>query len=179
MSSIRDAGVTFVELLIALLLFAVLMTATAFSLNPVLLAWSSHYDRMELQRQAQHGLEQAMRDLRPAVDLQHDTSDAVRFTVREGGVQNSYILYLYHASETWPPAYAQATYQLRKATLTGGISGTFTYGGGTLLMRDVQPPPASDLSVSGSGADEVATLDVSLTRGEETWRLIEKVKRRN
>jgi len=46
-------------------------------------------------------------------------------------------------------------------------------------MRDVQPPPASDLSVSGSGVNEVATLDASLTRGEETWRLIEKVKRRN
>ena len=59
--------------------------------------------------------------------------------------------------------------------MTGGINGSFTYGGGTLLMRDVKPPPVSDLSVSGS----TAMLDLTLIRGDETIRLIERVKRRN
>ncbi len=174
-----DAGVTLIELVITLLLFAGLMTAVAMSLNPVLLGWSSQLDRMELQRQVQHGLEQAIRDLRPATDFQNDTNHAIRFTVRQSGVTNAYILYLYHASDTWPPAYTQATYQLREASLTGGIGGTFTYGDGTLYLRDVQPPATSDLSVSGSGTNEVALLDVTLSRGAETYRLLERVKRRN
>ncbi len=168
-------GITLIELVITILLFAVLMTAAAMSLNPILLAWSSHQDRMELQGQVQHGLEKAIRDIRGAIALQNDANDAIRYTLRESGVSNSYILYLYHAGDTWPPAYNQTSYQLRKASLTGGIAGTFTYGSGDLLMRDIQPPTASDLSVSGT----MATLDLTLIRLDETFRLIERVKRRN
>lgn len=165
---------TLVELLIALLLFAVLMTAAAYSLNPILLAWASHQDRMELQRQVQHGLEKSVRELRTATVLQNDANDAIRYTLREGGVSNSYILYLYHSSDSWPPAFSQTRYQLRRTSLNGGIAGTFTYGIGDLLLRDVQPPPTSDLSVAGS----VATLDVTLLMADETFRLISRVKRR-
>lgn len=168
-------GVTLVELLIALVLFGALMSAAALSFQPVLLAWSSQHDRMELQRQAVHGLERAVRDLRQATSLQNDSNDAIRFTLRESGVSNSYVLYLYNAADTWPPAFNQSTYQLRKASLTGGIGGSFTYGDGTLLMRDVQPPTTSDLSVSGS----LATLDLTVARFDETFRLVDRVKRRN
>ena len=168
------SGVTLIELAIALLLFAVLMTATAMAMNPILLAWSSQQDRMELQRGGA-GLEKGLRDLRLATALQNDANDAVRYTLRESGSSNSYILYLYHASDAWPPAYTQTAYQLRKAALTGGINGTFTYGSGDLLARDVKPPATSDLSVSGS----VATLDLTLSRLDETFRLLEKVKRRD
>jgi len=176
-STIRagSRGVTLVELIIAFLLFSVLMTAVAFSVNPILLALASQQDRLELQRQLQHGLERAIQDLRLANAFQSDASDAIRFTVRESGTDNSYILYLYNASDTWPPTYSQIRYQLRKAPLSGGIGGTFTYGSGGLLMRDVKPPPASDLSVSGS----VATLELTLVRGDEAFRVLERVKRRN
>ncbi len=173
--TIRREGITLIELVIALLLFSVLMTAGAMSLNPILLGWSSHQDRMELEGQAQMGMEKAVRQLRLANVLQNDANHAIRFTVRESGVQNSYILYLYNASDTWPPAYNQTTYQLLQASLTGGINGTFTYGGGTLLMRDVRPPATSDLSVSGS----VAALDLTLIRSNETFRLLERVKKRS
>jgi hypothetical protein len=130
---------------------------------------------MELQRGSQHGLEKAIREMRGATALQNDANDAIRYTLREGGVSNSYILYLYNASDTWPPAFNQSTYQLRKAALSGGINGTFTYGAGDLFMRDIKPPTTSDLSVSGS----VATIDVTLSRADETFRLIGKAKKRN
>ncbi|MBI3616439.1 MAG: prepilin-type N-terminal cleavage/methylation domain-containing protein [Candidatus Omnitrophica bacterium] len=171
-------GWTLIEVVIVLLLFAVLLSAAAMSLNPILLAWSSHQDRMNLQRQIQLGLERGIRDLRLAGAMQNDATvtAAIRFTVRESGINNSYILYFYNASDAaWDNTYTQSSYQLRKAALTGGIGGTFTYGSGDLLMRDVQPPAASALSVSGS----VATLDLTLIRGDETFRLIERVKRRN
>ena len=159
----------------ATLFFGVLMTALAFSLNPILLAWSSQQDRLGLQRQAQHGLERAVRDLRLALAVQNDPKDAIRYTLREGGAVNAYILYLYSVGDIWPPAYGQPRYQVRRTPLIGGINGTFTYGSGTLLMRDVQPPPTSDLSVSGS----VATLDLTLARGNETFHLLERTRRRN
>ncbi len=168
-------GITLLEVLISIGVFSALLAATAYALNPILLAWSSQQDRMELQRQLQHGLEKAVRELRTAVALQNDSSDAIRFTLRESGVSNSYILYLYNAGDTWPPAYSQTTYQLRRASLTGGISGTFTYGAGSLFLRDVKPPASSDLSVSGS----LATLDLTLSRADETFRLLERAKRRN
>lgn len=171
----NDRGVTLVELLIVLLLFSVLMTATAFTLNPILLAWSSQQDRMELQRQLQHGAEKAVRELRLATALQNDANDAIRYTLRESGADQSYILYLYDEADAWPPVFSQATYQLRKASLTGGIGGTFTYGSGELLLRDAKPPPDSDLSAAGS----VATLDLTLARADETFRLLERVKKRN
>lgn len=172
----RCGGVTLTEVVIALLLFGVLMTACAAAFNPVLAAWASQLDRLELYRQLQHGMARAVRDLRGATALQDDSNGAVRYTLRESGVDNSYILYLYSANDSWPPAFDQSTYQLRRASLSGGINGTFTYGAGDLLMRDVQPPATSDLSVSGS----VATLDLTLVRKEdETFRMLQRVKRRN
>ena len=164
-----------IELIIALLLFGVLMTSAAMAMQPVLLAFSSQQDRWELTRTSQQGLEQAVRQLRLATSFANDANDAIRFAVRESGSSNSYILYLYHGSDSWPPSYNQSVYQLRQASLSGGINGTFTYGDGTLLMRQIKPPTDSDLSVSGS----VATLDLTLTRGDETYRLVERVKRRN
>ncbi len=175
MSAWSDRGVTLIELLITLLLFAVLMTATAYSINPIFLAWSNQQDRMGLQRSVQDGIDKGIRHVRKANALQNDVNHAIRFTVRESGVQNSYILYLYNSANTWPPAYNQTRYELREATLVGGIGGTFTYGSGTLFVRGVSPPPTSDLAVSGS----VATLDLTLNQNVETFHLIERAKRRN
>jgi prepilin-type N-terminal cleavage/methylation domain-containing protein len=166
-------GVTLIEVITVLALLGVLMTAWAYSFNPILMALSSQQDRMGLNM-LQSGLEKAASDLRSAVALQNDPNKAIRYTLRESGVVRSYILYLYHPSDSWPPNFTQSTYQLRKASLTGGISGTFSYGSGDLILRDVVPPPLSDLSAAGS----VATMDVTLKKGDETFRLLCKVKRR-
>ncbi|MBI3332822.1 MAG: type II secretion system protein [Candidatus Omnitrophica bacterium] len=165
-----------VELIIAMLLFSVLITAGAMSFHPILRAWPSQQDRMGMGRQVQHGMEGAIRQLRPATALQNDANGGIRLTVRENGNLNSYILYLYHPSDPWGLPFTQADgYQLRQAGLTGGINGSFTYGEGTLLMQYLKAPPDSNLSSSGS----VATLDLTLSRGDDTLRLIERVKRRN
>jgi len=166
-------GVTLIEVITVLALLGVLMTAWAYSFNPMLMALSSQQDRMGLNM-LQPGLEKVASDLRSAVALQNDPNKAIRYTLRESGVERSYILYLYHPNDSWPPNFTQSAYQLRKASLTGGISGTFSYGSGDLILRDVAPPPLSDLSAAGS----VATMDVTLKKGDETFRLLSKVKRR-
>lgn len=183
----KAQGLSLVELIMATFFFGVLTTAIALSMNPYLLAWSSQQDRLELQHQLRHGLDVGLVSLRSAAKTLGDPADAIRFTRWELtplpglgsiGTETGYILYLYHPSDVWPPTYTQPAYQLRLARLTAGmtgaINGTFSYGSGTLLMRDLKPPPATDLSVLG----KVAILDLTGLRGDEQFRLIEKVKRR-
>ena len=169
-----DKGLTLLEMIIAISLSTLLMGTSLLLLRPILLAWAHHQDRLELQQQVQHGMEKTIRQIRLAGDAQGG-SGAIRFTISALSGTQSYILYLYHPSDSWPPSYSQASYQLRQAPLVGGINGTFTYGAGALLMREVVPPPASTLSLSG----KVALLNLSLKRGDETFRLIERAKRRN
>ncbi len=177
MSSItrRDKGFSLVELILAASLFSVLLVTVFGVYRIIFISTTSVQDRMQLQRTAEHGLEKAIRDLRTAVALQNDPNNAIRYTLQQGAVQNSFILYLYNAADPFPPPYTQLTYELRQAPVVGAIGGAFVYGGGTLLVRDVQPPPASAVGSAGS----LATLDLSVTRGTETYRLVKQVRRRS
>ncbi len=177
MSSItrRSRGVSLLELILAVGLFSVLLIALFGVYRIIFISTTSVQDRMQLQRSAEHGLEKAIRDLRTAVALQNDPSNAIRYTLQQGAAQNSFILYLYNAADPFLPPYTQPTYELRQAPVAGAIGGAFVYGAGTLLVRDVQPPPASVIQVAGT----LATLDLSVTRGNETYRLVKQVRRRS
>ena len=74
-----------------------------------------------------------------------------------------------------PPVFSEASYELRKAALTGDIDGTFTYGSGQLIMADVLAPATSDLSLTGN----LLTIDLSVTRNDETIRSRTEVRPRN
>ena len=124
-----------------------------------------------------------MRDLRKAKAIQ-SSNDEIRFTIKDAfdpddpdsnDDDNNYIFYLYNASDSYPPIFNQSSYQLKKAELSGGIGGTFTYGSGRIILTEVLPPPTSDLSLSGN----IATIDLSITRRDETIRLRSQVKPRN
>ncbi|MBL7085434.1 MAG: hypothetical protein ISS43_04935 [Candidatus Omnitrophica bacterium] len=106
----------------------------------------------------------------------------IRFTVDEGGSDAYYIYYLYNGSDSYvpPPAFDQDYYELRKATLSGDISGTFTYGSGRIIIQadangGVLPPTTSDLSFDGI----ITTIDLSVTRWDETIRSRTEVKPSN
>lgn len=137
-------------------------------------SWGDRLISLDIQEDLRQGVEKMMRDLRLAQAIA-SSNDAIRYTVRENGVNNSYIFYLYHPSDTWPPLYTQNVYQLKKATLSGGIGGTFTYGSGSLYMKTVKPPPVSDLSSVGT----VITADLTVAKYNETFRLLEKIRPRN
>ncbi len=81
---------------------------------------------------------------------------------------NFSIFYLYNAADSYvpPPHFNQTSYQLKKATLSGGIKGTFTYGAGEVIANDVLPPSTSTLSLSSN----LITIDLSAKRGDETLR---------
>lgn len=168
-------GATLIELMIVLALLSVLGGAAMMVFNVVLLSWSSQTERSGADLQLERAAEEMVRDLREARQFQSAAGrDEVRYTA-DGST--FFIFYLYNASDTYgpPPAFNQTVYQLRRAALTGGLNGTFTYGSGTLLLTEVLPPATSDLSASGN----LITLDLSVERKEETVRLRTQVRPRN
>jgi len=155
-------------------MLALLMGVTTVAFTTLFKSWGDRLIALDIQEDLRQGLEKMLRDLRLATAIV-SANDAIRYTVRESGVNNNYIFYLYHPSDTWPPLYTQSVYQLRKAPLSGGINGTFTYGAGSIYMKEVKPPPVSDLSTLGT----VVTMDLTVSKYNETFHLLEKIRPRN
>ncbi len=166
-----NKGLTLIELMITVVIFVILTAVVAYILRAVLLSWSSQETRTGIDISLDRGIEEITRDLREARAAQ-SSSDEIRFTQ---DLSAYYIYYLYNSNDSYPPAFNQTTYQLRKAAVTGGISGTFTYGSGQIIINDVLAPPTSDLSLSSN----LITLDLSVKRGDETIRSRTQVRPRN
>lgn len=165
-------GFTLIELIITLIMLVALVGVTAYIFRAVLLSWSSQETRTGVDISLDRGIEEMVRDLRKARQIQTVNNDEIRFTQDQ---TTYYIYYLYNANNSYPPSFNQSSYQLRKATLSGGISGTFTYGSGPIIITDVLPPATSDLSISAN----LITMDLSIKRSDETIRSATKVKPRN
>ncbi|MFA5144302.1 MAG: prepilin-type N-terminal cleavage/methylation domain-containing protein [Candidatus Omnitrophota bacterium] len=164
-------GFTLIEMLMTVALFSVLMIASVYMFRAALLAWLSGEARSGADITLDAGMWKIAGDLRPASAVQ-SSNDEIRFT-RDG--TNYYIYYFYNAGDSYPVAFTQSSYQVRKGALTGGIGGTFTYGSGTVILTDVLPPPASDLSLTSN----VVTINLSVKRGSETVRSKTEVIPRN
>jgi len=168
-------GLTLIELMISVVMFAVLVAVTAYVFRAVLLTWSSQERRAGIDIVLDRGIEEMVRDLREAKEIQSTAGyDEIRFSQDQSSY---YIYYLYNASDSYapPPAFNQAAYELRKALLTGDINGTFTYGSGQIIITDVLPPLTSDLCLSGN----IVTIDLSIIRGDESIRSRTEVVPRN
>jgi len=163
---------TLIELLITIGMFVVITAVALYIFKVVLLTWSSQENREGGNVLISRGVESMARTLRSASAIPSLYSNEIRFTVEENGADVNYIYYLYNLSDTYvpPPAFNQSSYQLRKAALTG-----FTYGSGDIVLIDVLPPPASELSVSGN----MATVDLSVRSGVETVRSRMRIRPRN
>ena len=161
--------------MLAIVLMSAMGGAAILIFHTTLLSWSAQTQRAGTDIPLDRAVEEMVRDLRKATQIQSNAGyDEIRYT-QDGS--NFYVFYLYNASDAYspPPAFNQSSYQLRRAALSGGIGGTFTYGGGTLLTPDVLPPPTSDLSVGAN----LLTLDVSAKKDDETLRARTQVRPRN
>ncbi|MFA4889538.1 MAG: prepilin-type N-terminal cleavage/methylation domain-containing protein [Candidatus Omnitrophota bacterium] len=164
-------GMTLIEVIIASLMLVVLAGVIAYVFRAVILSWSSEETRTGIDVVLRRGAEELSRDLRKARAVQ-SSNDEIRFTQN---LSSYYIYYLYNAGDAYPPAFNQSTYELRKAELSGGINGAFAYGSGLVLLGDVLPPPATDMSF----VNNLVTLDLSAKRKDETIRLRARVRPRN
>ena len=162
---------TLIELLLAMLMIAILIWAAVYTFQAVLLNWSSQETRTGLDISLNKGIEMMVIDLRQASSVQ-SSSNEIRFTADN---ITYYIYYLYNSGNSYPPAFNKASYELRKAALSGGLNGSFTYGSGNLIMPGVLPPPTSDLSFTNN----IINIDLSITKGTETVRSKTEVRPRN
>ena len=173
----KPAGFTLIEVIMVSVAFTLLLVTTVYFFRAILLTWSGQEIRAGFNTNLDRGLEDLSRELREAREVQSTAGyDEIRLTQGTSSTTSS-IYYLYHASDTYgpPPSFNQSSYQLRKATLTGGINGTFTYGAGDVILNDVVPPPTSDLSLSSN----LLTLDLTVQRGDETTRSRTQIRPRN
>lgn len=170
-------GLTLIELTITIIMFVILTTVTISVFRVILLSWSSQETRSGIDINIDIEIEKMVRDLREAREIDDDydddgtPNDEIRFTIEENGLDVHYIYYFYNEDDSYtpPPAFDQDSYELRKATLSGGIGGTFTYGDGQRIMTDIVPPtqgenPQTDLSID---ADNLITIILKVTRGDE------------
>lgn len=158
--------------MITIVMLVALVGITAYVFRAVLLSWSSQETRAGIDISLDRGIEEMARDLREAKEASYVNNDEIRFTQDQS---NYYIYYFYNENDSYPPSFNQSLYQLKKAALSGGMGGTFTYGSGTIIIIDMLPPLTSDLSLNNN----VVTMDLSLTRGNETIRSRTEVKPRN
>lgn len=165
-------GLTLIELMIVIIMFVILTGVIVCVLRAVLLSWSSQETRAGVDISLDRGIEEVVRDLREGRQVNTVNNDEIRFTQ---DLITYYIYYLYNASDSYPSSFTQASYQLKKATLAGGMGGTFAYGSGDIKITDVLPPPTSDLSLSSN----LITVDLSIKRGDETIRSRTQVRPRN
>lgn len=164
-------GFTLIEVVIVIVMLVILTAASAYIYHAILLSWSSQQMRSGIGTDIDRAIEELARDLREARQVQ-SANDEIRFTQDNSAY---YIYYFYNANDTYPLSFNQSAYQLRKAQLSGGISGNFTYGSGQIILNDVLSPPASDLSMSAN----LTTVDVSIRRADETIRSRTQIKPRN
>jgi len=168
-------GLTLVEVLIATVMLAAVAGVAVFLLNAMLKTWVSQEARAGIGINLDWRMEEMVRDLREAREVQSLAGrNEIRFT-RDGALY--YIYYLYNENDTYgpPPSFNQDEYKLKRAVLTEDIDGTFAYGAGKNFIGGVLPPPSSELSASGN----VLTIDLSIERKDETIRSRTEVRPRN
>ncbi len=165
-------GFTLLELIITTLMFVIVAVISVYVFRAVIISWSSQETRAGIDINLDRAVEEIVRDLREAKEINSINNDEVRFTQDKASY---YIYYLYNQSDSYPPNFSQASYEIRKALLAGGINGSFTYGLGQSILTDAVAPPVTDLSISGN----LATIDLSILRKNETIRSKTRVRPRN
>lgn len=171
----KKQGLTLVELILSLGMFVILVSVVLYVYHIFLFCWFSTDQRAGINIELERGLKIIAADLREAKQIQLEPDyNEIRFTRNESAY---YIYYLYNQNDSYlqPPVFAQDIYELRKTVLTGGLEGAFNYGQGRIIMTDILAPETSELSLNKN----LITLDLTISRNNETMRLLTRVRPRN
>lgn len=163
---------TLAELLITTAIIAMIMGSLAYIFQVTVGGWSTQGVRMGLAVSADRSVKAVAKELRNARVLVNSYSGELRFTTDN---TTYYVYYLYNLSDSYPPQFNKGLYQLKKTLLSGGINGTFTYGNGDLIMRDILPPPSSTISYAGG----LVIIDLNVQRKASTMHFATKIRPRN
>lgn len=158
-------GFTLLEMLMVILLVALVLGASISAVRTVLLTFAGQDRRAGMKIRLDAVVEKMTNELREARDATFVNPHEIRFTYDN---TTFFIYYFYHPLDGYPSAFTRSVYEVRKATVDTTIDGVFTYGSGSIIARDVAPPPVSSFTVDGTV--NVITIDLSAVGGDETIR---------
>ncbi len=172
-------GFTLLEILIALSIFSVLMSISAYLFAVSLRVWSTGSLRTEIREDMSYAMDKTVRNLKEmalgSLSQYSSIAHTIQYNVSAG---NTYVLYLYNADDaTLDSTYAESLYDLRKADIDGGD--TPATGDGVLILQDLVSPDAAAPATALTVGDSQVTLDVVVQRSDETVRIRTKVRPRN
>lgn len=188
-------GFTLLEVLIVSGMIAFIIGAAVVALQSVFTTWLGQEKRTAAYAAADRAVNRMAGELGEAAAISdYNHRHEVRFALKRRDSSGNplvnpnngntyldyYIYYLYNASDGYPPAFTQSSYEVRRSALTGVVNddlttGTFAYSGGQFISDGVLKPPASDLAVNG----KTVTLDISVQKEGKTARARTEVKARN
>lgn len=165
----QKSGFTLLEMVFTITLIVFLIASILFVY--IVAMRNSHHigNRTDLHEKLHFALERMTRDIRNA-NAVTVSNHAVTFTLYEDSANVQYRYYLHNASDVWPPAFNQTTYDLRRAAVTG-----FSYGSGDLITTNLNAPSSTTITSSGN----VARLRLSATAGSDTLAVSAYVRPRN
>ena len=168
-------GLTLIELMVVLVLIVILMGIAVYVFVTVFISWSGQVTRAGIDVTLDRAVEEIVRDLRQARAINYAMSNnEIRFTDFD---HDHYVYYFYNENDGYPPGFGEELYEIRKAPLAGNIYGTFVYGSGVAIIKDVVPPPSSKLSTDDT--EMAIAIDLSVKRESETIRSGTEVRPRN
>jgi len=166
----NDQGLTLIELLIVTSMLSVIVFSVGYTFVVGMKLWNEGYDRGDIKADISQSFELISKNLRQATSIDTLTESSITFTADLGNGSTSCRIYLYNSSDSEPnPPYSEPTYELRWAT------GTVTYGSGSILSTDIAQPATAAFSQSSN----LITVDLTVTRGDESLRMRSNVRPRN
>jgi prepilin-type N-terminal cleavage/methylation domain-containing protein len=164
-----EKGLTLIELLVTTAIMSILVFTVGYTFIVALKLWNEGYARADIRTDLAQAFELVGKNLRQAKSIDALTASSVTFTADLGGGDTSCRIYLYSSSDAEPnPPYSAGSYELRWA------QGTTTYGAGTIWATDIAQPTTAPFSQSGS----LITMDMTVTRGDESLRMRTNVRPR-
>lgn len=167
-------GITLLEVLFVVVLVAFLVTTVSGIYIIAMRGADELGKHSDLHEKLSFAMERMSREVRPANAIQV-SDQSLRYTVQQDGVDESFIYYLYNASDPWPPAFNQSFYELRKAELYGSIDNSFAYGSGELFARGLKPPPDTTITQEGKSVLFLMTAE----ERDTTFQLRSRIHARN
>lgn len=163
-------GLSLLELLMTTAILAILLFTVGYVFIVGLNLWNEGYARSDIRGDISQAVELISKNLRQAKSIDALTESSITFTADLGNGDDTYRVYLYNALDNEPnPPYGQSIYELRWAK--GGVS----YGSGAILATDIPVPT----NVPFSQSNNLITIDLTVTRGDETVRIRSNVRPRN
>jgi prepilin-type N-terminal cleavage/methylation domain-containing protein len=177
----QESGFTLLEIIIALSLLSILISASACLFAVSLRSWDTGSLRTEIRDDMNYAMDKILRNLKETANASLRQYNSTAHTIQYNDLSGrTYVLYLYNPDDaTLDSTYSEGLYDLRRADISGGDMPSS--GGGVSILKDLVSPdgatPATSLTIEPGGTQ--VTLDFVVRRSDETVRIRTKVRPRN